>query len=389
MKGNIHTGVKCSCGGTMKHIPEKHNCFCSACGMPASKGYTVNFGRAIRKRFKTYQEAAHFLSGIRYKTDEGTFDHRDYRSDNPLSFMKQSERWLTVKENEVSKDTHRKYTRFMRYACAEWKDRNVKSISYGDIEDFLYSGRFKSDKYRHDAKSCLNHFFDWLVKREKITKPGIPIIRFDLGWRNIIGLKTQKQIIEEVYRIAPQEKIAFGIELLATYTNLRPDDLRRISERDYRDGIIRFERPTKKKNRGKLVQLIDKHIETWERLKAQHPALPHMPFFRHHNQSGVANDSLYGKDLFYKWWKKACKNLGIEGVDLYGGTRHSSTTATAENLDEATAKQASEHDTSSAFGRYCQARNTAAVKAANMLMKKREETVQHLYNLKTKKETSN
>jgi len=27
---------------------------------------------------------------------------------------------------------------------------------------------------------------------------------------------------------------------------------------------------------------------------------------------------------FYRYWKKACKNLRIEDVDLYGGTKHSS-----------------------------------------------------------------
>ena len=40
----------------------------------------------------------------------------------------------------------------------------------------------------------------------------------------------------------------------------------------------------------------------------------------------------FGKDYFYKWWKKACTNLGIDGVDLYGGTRHSTATASPISL---------------------------------------------------------
>jgi hypothetical protein len=28
------------------------------------------------------------------------------------------------------------------------------------------------------------------------------------------------------------------------------------------------------------------------------------------------------RKVLYKYWKKACANPGIEGVDLYGGTRH-------------------------------------------------------------------
>ena len=35
----------------------------------------------------------------------------------------------------------------------------------------------------------------------------------------------------------------------------------------------------------------------------------------------------FGEKYFYKWWKRACSNLGIEGVDLYGGTKHSTVTA--------------------------------------------------------------
>ncbi len=370
----------------MTHNERKHNCFCSVCGAPAAKGYIVRFGREISKRFSTYAEAAQFLSGLRFKTAEGTLDVRDYCADNPLSFKTQAARWLVIKEKEVGQETFRKYTRIIRKACAAWGDRNVKTISFGDIQDFLFADSIKSDKTRSDIRSCINHFFDWLVDREDIKKPKIPKITFELGWRTLTDLDTQQSIISEVYRIAPQEKIAFGIELLATYTSLRPDDLRRIKEKDYHDGFIRFERPTKRKNKGKLVQLLDEHAETWERLKAQHVALPHMPFFRHHNQSGVKSDSCYGKDLFYKWWKKACSNLGIEGLDLYGGTRHSTTTAIAEMVDEATAKQASEHATNKAFARYCQAGNKAAVSAAKLVSQRRNGTVQHLYNTNKKGE---
>jgi hypothetical protein len=51
---------------------------------------------------------------------------------------------------------------------------------------------------------------------------------------------------------------------------------------------------------------------------------PDMPFFRHIRGNGAARPGQqFGHDLLYKWWKRACAGLGIEGVDLYGGTRHS------------------------------------------------------------------
>jgi integrase len=376
MKGNIYA-EKCSCGGKMVHYERRHNCFCSACGVPATKGYIVRFGAKISKRFNNYPQAAQFLTGLRFKESEGSLDPRDYRSDKPLSFVKQSEKWLSIKEKEVSKETHRKYTRFMRYANTEWKDRNVKSIGYSDLEDFLSSDRFKSGKYRHDAKSCLNHFFDWLVDREDIKKPKFPMISFELGWRNFTDLDTQQTIIDEVNRIVPQDKIAFGIELLASYTSLRPEDLRRLSEGDYNKGILTFRKPTKLKNKSKLVRLLPEHAEQWEKLKKQHPTFPQMPFFRHHKQNGVRNDSPYGKDLFYKWWKKACANLGIEGLDLYGGTRHTTTTAIAKMASEEMAKKASGHMTNKAFDRYCQTTNNAGYEMAK-LVRQRPNTVKKM-----------
>jgi len=41
--------------------------------------------------------------------------------------------------------------------------------------------------------------------------------------------------------------------------------------------------------------------------------------------SGVTPGAHFGQKLFHKWWKNACDNLGIKDVDLYRGTRHSST----------------------------------------------------------------
>ena len=61
------------------------------------------------------------------------------------------------------------------------------------------------------------------------------------------------------------------------------------------------------------------------------------------------------KNYLYLWWKKACKNLGIDGVDLYGGTRHSSTTALREAFTpEQIRNSGTLHSTNKAFDRYLQ-----------------------------------
>ena len=126
---------------------------------------------------------------------------------------------------------------------------------------------------------------------------------------------------------------------------------------DLKNGVITIQRPTKKK--GKFVKitvrLITEHIQEISVLKERHPALPHVPFFRHvAGVSGVQANIPFGEKYFYKWWIKACSKLGIQGLDLYGGTRHTTTTELAKKVGEQGAKKATGHYTNKAFERYCQ-----------------------------------
>jgi hypothetical protein len=78
-----------------------------------------------------------------------------------------------------------------------------------------------------------------------------------------------------------------------------------------------------------------------------------MSFFRHlpgvsRCRAGRAFEDKYR----YKWWKKACENLGVEGVDLYGGTRHSSAIALKKYRTPEEIKRATMHSTNKAFERY-------------------------------------
>ena len=378
MKGNIYAD-KCQCGGKMVHDDSRNNCFCSVCDFPASKGYIVRFGRDLSKRFKTYAEASQFLSGLRFKTAEGSFNKRDYLTENPLLFSQQIDKWLRIKKQTLNPRSFNNLRRYIYKALDFIGDKNIKHISSGDIEDFLYAPETAaSSKTRHDIRSVVNQFFSWLSDREDIKKPKIPKIEYELGWRKITTLEIQQSIIDEVLRIAPP-KVAFGIDLLALYPKLRPDDLRRINEGDYIDGVIRITNPTKRKNHLKIVKLVDDHIEQWKEFQKRYPALPHMPFFRHHGKGkGYKPDQQYGKDHFYRWWCRACDNLGIKGLDLYGGTRHTIVTEIAKSAGSAAAKKASAHETNKAFERYCQAEDETAFQMAKMIRGKKD-VVRKLY----------
>ena len=354
----------------MVHNERMHNCVCPTCNIGATGNYRVKFG-SIYKRFKSYPEAAQFLSGLRFKESEGSLDKRDYQKDQPLAFSSQISKWLTIKKKEVKLTTYRNLSRYIHKALESIGDKNVKYISNGDIQDFLYADETAaSSKTRSDIRSCLNQFFTWLEDREGIKKPSLPKIKYELGWRNLTDLTTQRSIIDHLYEIAP-EKVAFGVDLLATYPKLRPDDLRRIAEKDCDGQFIIILHPTKKSNARKVIQLLPEHAEQWVQLSKKYPALPGMPFFRHHGETKAAPlNEVYGKDYLYKWWKRACSDLNNEGLDLYGGTRHSTVTAIATMADEASAKKASAHETNKAFARYCQAEDAVAYNMASMVRAK-------------------
>jgi len=60
-----------------------------------------------------------------------------------------------------------------------------------------------------------------------------------------------------------------------------------------------------------------------EEFKTRRPSpwVPELSFFRHlPGISGVKPGQKFGSRYLYKWWKIACDNLKIEGVDLYGST---------------------------------------------------------------------
>ncbi len=192
--------------------------------------------------------------------------------------------------------------------------------------------------------------------------PEFPDIKYVLGWRNIISIDTQQEIIAEVKRISysVNPKIWIGIKWLATYIAIRPNELRNLKERHINiNGCFIIPHPKEKS--PKIVAMLDEDIELY---KSMPKGFPDMYFFRHNEKGrGAVNPGTqFGKDYFYKWWKQACRNLGIEGVDLYGGTRHSTTTALSEFFTvEQLRESGTMHATNKAFERYMQGRKTQTV----------------------------
>ena len=226
--------------------------------------------------------------------------------------------------------------------------------------------------------TSLHDFFVWVRKRGGIltlgTMPEFPQIDYELGYRNITDIKTQQLIADKIDELYPfNPKAGFAFRLLCTYTALRPDDLRRITEGDYdkNTGVMFFHYPTKKKNNSKVVRLVPEDQERMNDLISETPGLPNMPIFRHAPGSPQgSDDKIFGKNYMYKIFRHACKELGIAGLDLYGATRHTTTTEIAKLAGSENAKKASGHMTNKAFERYCQAQDETGFKMATLIRKK-------------------
>lgn len=110
--------------------------------------------------------------------------------------------------------------------------------------------------------------------------------------------------------------------------SIRPLELINIQEKhiDLQNGFIFIPHP--KEKRPKIVPLIEEDIKILEKFPA---GMPDLYFFRRTaGISGCKAGEQFGPRYLYKWWKKACENLQVIGVDLYGGTRHSSVVALTE-----------------------------------------------------------
>jgi len=371
MLGSIYTSEHCPiCGGSLVHDENRGGCFCARHPDQAARGhFRVYFGRKVARRFASYLQAIRFLTGLRFKRDENTFDARDYQAANPLSFENQAEKWLAGKKREIKHNTYRDLRLTMKKATAAWGQRNVKSIGFGDIEDFL-NGLGVAAKTRANARSCLHQFFAWLFRREGIPIPDMPEVSFELGWRNIVDLQTQSAILEEIRRqtweINP--RIWIGARWLATYVAIRPGELRNLRERDI-DCNGFFVIPSPKEKKPKLVPMLEDDRELYRQVNTGVAVMPDMFFFRHGKGNGTAAPgSRFSKDYIYRWWKRACAALGIAGVDLYGGTRHSSASALGAHFSaEELRDYGTMHATNKAFERYMQHKAAPSTKVYRKL----------------------
>jgi integrase len=363
MKGSIYSDQKCPiCGKSFVYIEVKKGLFCKKHPeQRASSRFYVKFGNDRTKRYgNDFAAAERHLTGLRFKTDEGTYDARDYQKNRPLAFDNLIKKYLNYKSNsDISPKQLIHYKNVLGKAAEEWGSQNIKEIREGEIEDFLFkSFDGISDKTRHNYKSVLSDFWTWVVRREKsksgLLMPEFPNISYELGWRTITDVQTQQQIVEEVKRISFSfnPRIWLAIKLLTLYPRIRPGELIDILEGQINTNENWIVIPHPKEGKPKFVHILSEHSKLIE-LHWEPRGLPHLHFFRHINsRSGIQIGQKFGQRYLRKYWAKACENLGIKGVTLYPGTKHTTVTALGKQLTPEQIKRGATGHVSDAFERY-------------------------------------
>jgi integrase len=351
--GGIYTNEKCFICGSILKDNLRDGLICPDHPKVRATKFRVHF-KGVKKRFSSYDDAYGFLITLRGKYKENSFDKRDYSADQPLSFANLANDWLGRRKKEGLKCWNNKKWH-LSYAIDFFQHKNIKTIGFAELEDFLTWLPDKlSGKSKYDILCDLKTFFRWSCRRKKVPYPDEwPVVKYKLGWRKTVTKEEQQQVLDEIKRLTYHynPKIWIGVKWLCTYISIRPDSLMNIKEGDFDFELRGVRLWVNKEEDPRFIPMLDEDLDI---VKSFPKALPGVYFFRHHNKrKGVKKSSQrMGRDYLYNKAKEAMKNLGIDGVDLYGLTRHSSARALRKLHTPEEIKRATMHSTNKAFERY-------------------------------------
>ena len=354
MRGSIQTDLRCVVCGRRLKSKEPMGLFCP------SHPETIHEGRCrvmfdnVTTRCDTYREAYKILTRKRAEVDAGTYDARDYKiKAKPLAFNSLVDEWLEIKKQVLNQKTWRSMAAAMAHARNEWGEANIKSITYAHIEDFLMKRDCKS-KTKWNLLNFLKQFWKWVEDRHDITpiKKWPALGPVEMEFRKTLPLTTQQRIIDDIRQHEPF-RVWLGVSWQAQYL-IRPRELRDINEEcvDRDRGLIILLRP--KGRKPEIIKLEPKDLEIIRGLPVHEDGSA--PFFRHEGGiPGAPVGERFGENQFRRAWTRACGRLGIKGVALYAGTKHTTMTALGQHgLSLETIKLLSRHKTSVAALRYAQ-----------------------------------
>jgi integrase len=350
MKGSIHSDQSCPiCGQRFKSV-EPRGLFCPEHPSQSPRRFVVRYGQ-ITKRFDNYPAALQFLTGLRYQDGSGQFDARDYQTrGRPLAFDKLAEEWLTVKAKSVKPESLKPLRLAVGRAILAWAGANIKSIQYAHVEDLINSLDNLAPKSRKHTLDALKQLWQWVVDRYDIPpmKKWPRLGYVEMAFRQTVDIETQEAILNDIHAHEPF-RVWLAVKWLATYIAVRPREMCSLSEAQVDRVGGRLIIPHPKEKRAKIIPLIQEDIDLIRGLPLTFDQST--TFFRHETGEKWKGKG-FGHDCLYRAWKRACGRLGVEGVSLYPGTKHSTACGLREVATPEEIKAMTLHSTSAAFHRY-------------------------------------
>ena len=253
--------------------------------------------------------------------------------------------WLQMKEQQVAAgDRSPTYLRELnRYAREDghfswWWGRSIHEIKFATVEDWSLwlAERGLSPKSRSNVMGAFRSFVVWLHRRGEIREvPEFPWPKGPEYQPRVLSAEAQGELLHAI----PED--ARGIFLAMALMGIRPGEARAAQIGDYRDGWLDIDKAIKgnridapvrgtKSGKPKRLPVPDLLAEWLEEFVPADPELREEPLFVNPN-TGRA----WAPTSMRRCWEAACTEVGIEGISIYEGCKHSfATDAVARGVQE-------------------------------------------------------
>jgi integrase len=334
--GGIYSDQRCPlCGGP--YIDDKQSALrCPSHPQHIAGQFKVKI-RGTTSRYNSYTDASLCLKAKRQDLGTGVSLKKRNLGEIQDTFLDWKQDLVNM--GRLDQQTIATYrNRLNRIVHVIGVSHDASSIRYKHVHGFLYKAGF-APKSTYDSYTIFKEMIEWAFDMGEITaKPKWPPFDFslehDMKRRKTVDKETQERVLHDIFLHEWEERprLYLAVKFLATYINIRPAELLGVREKDYVRDKRRLDHGTlfiknhKSSRRPKIIKLLPEDVSLLNDLPR---GMPYLPLFRYENPANGVNRSglRFGQAAFYRAWKRACTRLGIEGVDLYGGTRHSSAIA--------------------------------------------------------------
>ena len=286
------------------------------------------YGLGKSKPFRSYFHAKRVLEKLRTEIDEKKFDPSHYVKKKFESYNFErftTDRWLKSKKKAVEKKQFSKENlkriegTINRLILPRFHDKDIRDIKTGQVQEFFdFLPSYYSAK---SLKNMMGLLHKILIDAKRwgyiVEVPDFPAITVPQAPPKWIHEDLQEVILKRIKEKYPQH---YNIIFFMRYQGTRPGETRALMWDcvDLKDEQILILRAydgniLKEFPKNKIAEPIPMHPEVKEMLQS----FPRQDIGKHKNFVFLCHSRPYGSNRLNVIWKKVCKELGIEGVNLY------------------------------------------------------------------------